>query len=645
MLRLTNGEIESIEDETGVELKQRQGRPLFLTCVSTCKGGKENICFQLDGGADRTIISMQEAIRLKVKLRKFNNNQSIIGVEGREIACSRFAILKISMRDLNGKTLTINILSYVFDKDIPNLLGSDVMSYMQAIINYKDETLTLEGYTIQLVSRWKRDRDERKEHKNLTFFSKMQISLPAKQCRQIYVDISDPGDLPDETFALLGDYGGDVVVLDSVWQNKRESYQMVVLNLADEPRTLKQGEKLVYVLLPDGDNEIISVDSLISDPVYFEKQVEGEGGGASEKEGQVDGAMMDERKRVGAQGLDAFYDQGIKIKLPEQELVEPTNVKLENIVKEDELKKNKADHMWKDKKEFLKIFKWDDMQKELEEDVGVEESKNFTERMKNLFFDYKNVFWDGKWENFPRANIPDLEIEVIEGAKPKIDKYRPMSNEKEQILKSFMADLVKAGVIEKSSGLTAFTANPHIVRERRETNAGYVIKYRYCLDYRNQNKVTKDIGYRLPLMEELLRKASSSGRYFMSFDLSSFFFQLPISERSKEITSFYLLNWGVYRWNRVPMGMKNSPGLAQITTDRVAKHMINALGYIDDFLLYGLDLEEIFRSAESFLMTMSHFNMVVGPQKVNLVSKKRNFLGYSVSQNQILRVTPNRPVT
>ena len=113
----------------------------------------------------------------------------------------------------------------------------------------------------------------------------MQISLPAKQCRQIYVDISDPGNLPDETFALLGDYGGDVVVLDSVWQNKMESYQMIVLNLADEPRTLKQGEKLGYVLLPDGDNEIISIDSLISDPVYFEKQVEGGGSAASEKKG------------------------------------------------------------------------------------------------------------------------------------------------------------------------------------------------------------------------------------------------------------------------------------------------------------------------------------------------------------------------
>ena len=90
------------------------------------------------------------------------------------------------------------------------------------------------------------------------------------------------------------------------------------------------------------------------------------------------------------------------------------------------------------------------------------------------------------------------------------------------------------------------------------------------------------------------------------------------------------------------MGMKNSPGLAQITTDRVAQHMYNVLGYIDDYMLFGLDLEDIFKSAESFLVTMSHFNMVVGPSKVNLVSKKRNFLGYSVSQNSIVRITPNK---
>ena len=41
-------------------------------------------------------------------------------------------------------------------------------------------------------------------------------------------------------------------------------------------------------------------------------------------------------------------------------------------------------------------------------------------------------------------------------------------------------------------------------------------------------------------------------------------------------------------------------------------------------------------------MAMSHFNLVLGPKKVKLVSKKQNFLGYVVSHKRIIRVTANK---
>ena len=197
-------------------------------------------------------------------------------------------------------------------------------------------------------------------------------------------------------------------------------------------------------------------------------------------------------------------------------------------------------------------------------------------------------------------------------------------------------------MIEKGTGMTPWVANPHVIRERRETNEGPIFKWRFCLDYRQQNKLTRQFSYKLPLMSELLRKASSNGRYFISWDLTSYFFQLPLSERSREITSFYLLSWGVFQWTTCPMGMKNSPPLAQMTTDYVVLHMLRILGYIDDFLGYGLTLKQMLETCKSFLMAMSHFGLLVGVKKVNLVRKVINFLGYRVSYQNIHRITPSK---
>ena len=107
-----------------------------------------------------------------------------------------------------------------------------------------------------------------------------------------------------------------------------------------------------------------------------------------------------------------------------------------------------------------------------------------------------------------------------------------------ELLRDYMKNLELAGVIEKTGGTAPYCANPHLVRERRETAEGYIFKWRYTFDFRSQNKLVKEMGYRMPLMKDLLTTASSKGRFYMSYDLCQYFFQLPIWERSRDITSF-----------------------------------------------------------------------------------------------------------
>ena len=269
---MTNEEIGDIEQNTGIKLFQRQGKPLFLNCNCEVKGKHNPIQFELDGGADRTIITRNDASRLNAKIRHFKHSQSIVGVEGRRIECKEYVILKIIIKDREGKNFSLNILCYIFDKNMPNLFGSDIMDYMSAIINYGDNSLTLDGHVVQLTDQRGQVEIIQPTKGKLTFNSKNTMSIPPKQCRQVYVNISDEARIPEGSFALMGDHGGDLLVVDSVWGEKTDNYTMVVFNLSDNIRTVLQGEYLGYVFLAEEGNEIISLDSLISDPVYFTKQ-------------------------------------------------------------------------------------------------------------------------------------------------------------------------------------------------------------------------------------------------------------------------------------------------------------------------------------------------------------------------------------
>ena len=131
-------------------------------------------------------------------------------------------------------------------------------------------------------------------------------------------------------------------------------------------------------------------------------------------------------------------------------------------------------------------------------------------------------------------------------------------------------------------------------------------------------------------------------KWLFSQDLSSFFFQIPISERSGRVTAFYLLDRGIFEWTVCPMGISVSPKFCQAVTDRLCRLMRRVIGFIDDYLGYGGTLDEIFLSMEDFCAVMSMFNLVVGPAKTVLPTRKINFLGYTISRGQIHRIQSNK---
>lgn len=83
-------------------------------------------------------------------------------------------------------------------------------------------------------------------------------------------------------------------------------------------------------------------------------------------------------------------------------------------------------------------------------------------------------------------------------------------------------------------------------------------KYRFCVDYRKLNKITKPLSFPLPRLECVFDTiAEAESQIFPTFDLHSGYWQLQMDPETKHKAAFITQN-GVYEGKRLGMGLKNS---------------------------------------------------------------------------------------
>ncbi len=90
---------------------------------------------------------------------------------------------------------------------------------------------------------------------------------------------------------------------------------------------------------------------------------------------------------------------------------------------------------------------------------------------------------------------------------------------------------------------------------------------RLCIDYRKVNLITKTDSYVIPRIDECIDKIGKA-KYVTKFDFVKGFWQIPLSERAKEISAFVTPD-GLYSCTVMPFGMKNAPRTFQMLMNHI----------------------------------------------------------------------------
>ena len=116
--------------------------------------------------------------------------------------------------------------------------------------------------------------------------------------------------------------------------------------------------------------------------------------------------------------------------------------------------------------------------------------------------------------------------------------------------------MLRAGVIEPTS---AEWASPVVFVPKKDGTMPF------CVDYRKLNGVTARDSYPLPRMDECIDSLGDSN-YFTTLDCNSGYWQVEIAEEDCDKTTF-ASHSGLYRFLRVPFGLKNAPATFQRAVD------------------------------------------------------------------------------
>ncbi|KAJ8336765.1 hypothetical protein SKAU_G00379850 [Synaphobranchus kaupii] len=113
--------------------------------------------------------------------------------------------------------------------------------------------------------------------------------------------------------------------------------------------------------------------------------------------------------------------------------------------------------------------------------------------------------------------------------------------------------LLAAGVIEPIDA--SAWVSPIVVIQKKSG------KIRMCVDLREPNKAVIIDAFPLPHMDELLSSLQGS-TVFSSIDLANAYYQVPLSEESRDLTAF-ITHDGLFRFCRVPYGPASAPSAFQ----------------------------------------------------------------------------------
>ncbi|XP_038063012.1 uncharacterized protein LOC119733697 [Patiria miniata] len=252
---------------------------------------------------------------------------------------------------------------------------------------------------------------------------------------------------------------------------------------------------------------------------------------------------------------------------------------------------------------------------------------NDLHRIDCLLNDFPNVMSDQPG----RTDIAQHYIDIGDAPPQRSPPYR-LSPDRRQALHEEIDSLLQSGKITPSKSPWA---SPVLMVPKKNG------QFRFCVDYRKLNRVTKLDAYPMPTIDTILDSLHGA-KIFSSLDLRSGYWQMGMAPEDAEKTAF-ICEEGLFHFTVLPFGVVNGPASFQRLMSEVLGDLIGRTCYVylDDIVCYSHDVDQHLADLREVLAKLRSAGLTVNFEKCNFACSEMSYLGHVVSEDG-LRPNPDK---
>jgi len=248
-------------------------------------------------------------------------------------------------------------------------------------------------------------------------------------------------------------------------------------------------------------------------------------------------------------------------------------------------------------------------------------NRDSTSELDSLLKEYSDIF-----EGLGRVNNFEHKITIDPEVKPVSQHLRRIPVSQVEAVNNELDRMLEQDVIEEVNEPSPWVSNLVIVPKKSGD-------LRVCCDLREVNKAVIRERYVLPKVDDTLH-AMRGSKYFAKIDAKSGFFQLPLADESRYITTF-ITPRGCYRFKRTPFGLSDASEAFQKMMEKMLFGIEGVRISIDDVVIHAPTMAELAKRLRQVFEQCRQFNLKLNKGKCEFGVRQISILGHVVSANGI----------
>ena len=206
--------------------------------------------------------------------------------------------------------------------------------------------------------------------------------------------------------------------------------------------------------------------------------------------------------------------------------------------------------------------------------LEIETTAPTVNKLSVLLENYSDIFVNGPNDPLGRTTLAEHPIDIGDSRPVKQRPYR-IPVHLNAVVNNQVNDMLERGIIRASNSPWS---SPIVLAPKKDGD------YRFCVDFRRVNSVTKKDAHPMPRIDEILDQLGGA-RYFSTLDLASGYWQVPLREEDMEKTAFSV-GADHYEFTVMPFGLTNAPATFQRMMGNLLKGIKGCLVFIDDIIIF-----------------------------------------------------------